>query len=160
MIVYLGLGSNLGDRTAHLAGAVRGLSRLDPRLRVSPVYETAPVGGPEQGPYLNCVVGLETSLTARELLAVAHDLERAALRTRAVRNGPRTLDVDLLLVDGLVIDDEDLVVPHPRIGERAFVLKPLEDLDPSLVPSDWRDAVGYEGDQDANVRLVGTLPLG
>lgn len=142
MLAYLGLGSNLGDRWSYLEGAVATLRQIDPDLEVSPVYETEPVGGPdEQGPYLNCVVRLTTELSPRELLGLAQQLEQDAKRVRTVRNGPRTLDVDLLLLDDLVIDDDDLVVPHPRMAERAFVLAPLEDLAPNLVPPDWRRSV-------------------
>ncbi len=101
---------------------------------MSPVYETAPVGGPdEQGPYLNAVVELATTRSARQLLEVCQRLEADAGRVRAERWGARTLDVDVLLVGDLVIDEEDLVVPHPRLWDRRFVLAPLADLAPELV---------------------------
>ena len=130
MRAFLGLGSNLGDRRHHLRSAVAGLPDV---VAVSPVYETDPVGGPAgQGPYLNCVVELHTSLTPRQLLEIAHRLEDQAGRVRAERWGPRTLDVDVLLVDELVVDEPDLVVPHPRMWERDFVLVPLADLAPEL----------------------------
>lgn len=107
-------------------------------LAVSPVYETDPVGGPEgQGPYLNAVVELETDSSPRALLELARRLEAAAGRIRLERWGPRTLDVDVLLVGDLSVDEEDLVVPHPRIWERRFVVAPLADLAPELVPEDW-----------------------
>jgi 2-amino-4-hydroxy-6-hydroxymethyldihydropteridine diphosphokinase len=156
---YLGLGSNLGDRRRYLRGAVRELRRLvDADLVVSPVYETAPVGGPPgQEPYLNCVVRLQTDLSARALLQVAGVLEAAAGRLRTVPNGPRTLDVDILLVEGAEVREPDLVVPHPRLRERAFVLAPLEDLDPDLVPAGWRERLGGSEAVDDQVRLVGTL---
>jgi len=103
------------------------------------------VGGrPGQGPYLNCVVELETSLGPRELLGVAHRLERAAGRERGERWGPRTLDVDVLLVDDLTVDEPDLVVPHPRMYERRFVLAPLAALAPELVPAGWEGRVAGE----------------
>ena len=130
---YLGLGSNLGDRLAHLQAAVDGLART-PGLAVvavSPVYETAPVGGPPQDDYLNAVVALDTDLTPHDLLRIAQGLEAAEHRVRRERWGPRTLDVDVLLVGDEVVDDPDLVVPHPRLTERAFVLVPLADLDPA-----------------------------
>ncbi|MGO9913015.1 MAG: 2-amino-4-hydroxy-6-hydroxymethyldihydropteridine diphosphokinase [Acidimicrobiales bacterium] len=159
MLAWLGLGSNLGDRQSYLVDAVAALRRLDPELQVSPVYETAPVGGPEgQGSYLNCVVKLETDLSPRALLAVAQGLESDAERVRTERDGPRTLDVDLLLLDDLVIDDPDLVVPHPRLSERAFVLAPLEDLDPDRVPADWRSKVSRAEMLGEDLRKVGTLP--
>jgi 2-amino-4-hydroxy-6-hydroxymethyldihydropteridine diphosphokinase len=190
VLAYLGLGSNLGDRLGYLLGALDGLEALGSQLEPSPVYETEPVGGPAaQPPYLNLVARLETQLTPGELLAGAQDLERRAGRVRTVRFGPRTLDVDVLVLRAvppaaaglsrgepppgepaptelataepatgapatgkavgaatppvdLVIDEVDLVVPHPRMAERAFVLAPLEDLDPSLVPPGWRERLG------------------
>ena len=126
MRAYLGLGSNLGDRRAHLRAAVAALPDV---VAVSPVYETEPVGGPSgQGPYLNLVVALETELSPRELLELGNGLEEAAGRVRTEPNGPRTLDVDVLLVGDLTVHDDDLVVPHPRMWQRRFVLAPLADL--------------------------------
>jgi 2-amino-4-hydroxy-6-hydroxymethyldihydropteridine diphosphokinase len=154
---YLSLGSNLGDRWAHLRQAVESLRLLDPALRVSGVYETAPVGGPAQGPYLNCVVALSTDVEPHELLRVAQELEAAAARVRTVRNGPRTLDVDLLLIGDLVLDTPELVIPHPRMYDRGFVLAPLEELDPALVPGGWRAALGDAPRLASEVRLVGKL---
>jgi 2-amino-4-hydroxy-6-hydroxymethyldihydropteridine diphosphokinase len=129
--VFLALGSNLGDRRAHLRAAVAGLPDV---VAVSPVYETDPVGGPEQDAYLNAVVELDTELSPRELLALAQRLEQAAERVRVERWGPRTLDVDVLLVGDLVVDEPDLQVPHPLMWNRDFVLVPLRALAPDLVP--------------------------
>lgn len=126
MKAYLGLGSNLGDRRATLRAAVEALPDV---VAVSPVYETDPVGGPPgQSPYLNLVVELDTELSPRQLLDVAHRLEGDAGRVRAERDGPRTLDVDVLLVGDLTVNEHDLVVPHPRMWQRRFVLAPLADL--------------------------------
>ena len=126
MRAYLGLGSNVGDRWGHLRAAVAALPDV---VAVSPVYETEAVGGPPgQGPYLNLVVALETDRSPRELLDLAQGLEAAAGRVRKERWGPRTLDVDVLLVGSLCVDEADLVVPHPRLWERRFVLAPLADL--------------------------------
>jgi 2-amino-4-hydroxy-6-hydroxymethyldihydropteridine diphosphokinase len=126
---------------------------------VSPLYETAPVGGPSGQPwYLNLVVGVRTHSSPRQLLELAHELEGRAGRVRTVRFGPRTLDVDVLLVGDLSVDEDDLVVPHPRMWERAFVLAPLEDLDPSLVPAGWRERLGAAAGEDS-VRRVGSLDL-
>ena len=127
---YLGLGSNLGDRAAHLQAAVDGLAAAAgvKVVAVSPVYESEPVGGPPQPDYLNAVVAVDTELDARGLLRIARALEVAASRVRGERWGPRTLDVDVLLVGGERIDEPDLVVPHARLRERAFVLVPLADL--------------------------------
>jgi 2-amino-4-hydroxy-6-hydroxymethyldihydropteridine diphosphokinase len=158
VLAYLGLGSNLGDRMAHLAGALRALREVDPALMVSPVYESAPLGGPgDQDRYLNCVVQMVTTLSPHELLDLAHRIEEAAGRVRTVRFGPRTLDVDVLLVDDLRIDDPDLVVPHPRIQERGFVLAPLADLDPSLVPGDWRERLAESDPASLDLRLLGSI---
>lgn len=143
---FLGLGSNLGDRWAHLRDAVAALPDV---VAVSPVYETAPVGGPEgQGAFLNCVVELDTERSPRELLELCRSLETAAERVRLERWGPRTLDVDVLLVGDSVVDEPDLVVPHPRMWERSFVMVPLHDLAPDLVP---------ERPDDPDVRLAGRL---
>jgi 2-amino-4-hydroxy-6-hydroxymethyldihydropteridine diphosphokinase len=134
-IAHLGLGSNLGDRLGHLkaaVGALRAASRIEV-LAVSRVYETAPVGGPEQGAYLNAVVAIETDLDPAAVLRVAQGLEEAAQRVRLERNGPRTLDVDVLLIGDLTVDEPDLVVPHPRLFDRGFVLAPLADVAPDLV---------------------------
>jgi 2-amino-4-hydroxy-6-hydroxymethyldihydropteridine diphosphokinase len=133
---FLGLGSNLGDRRQLLQDAVGTLSDPDAGLgfvAVSPLYQTDPVGGPEQEPFLNLVVELDTPLSPRELLAVCHRLESAAERVRIERWGPRTLDVDVLWMDGVTVDDDDLAVPHPRMWDRRFVLAPLRDLAPDLV---------------------------
>jgi 2-amino-4-hydroxy-6-hydroxymethyldihydropteridine diphosphokinase len=133
---FLGLGSNLGDREAHLDHAV---GRLPDVVKISSIWETAPVGGPEQEPYLNCVVQLSTDRTARQLLTVCREREAAAERVRGKRWGPRTLDVDVLWIDGEVVDHHDLVIPHPRMFERAFVLIPLRELAPDLIPDTFID---------------------
>jgi 2-amino-4-hydroxy-6-hydroxymethyldihydropteridine diphosphokinase len=149
---FVGLGSNLGDRRALLRRAVEGLRAAGDVVGVSPLYESEPVGGPEgQGPYLNLVVELSTSDTPRELLARGRALEEAAARVRTVRWGPRTLDADILWVDGWRVDDEDLTVPHPRLWERRFVVQPLADLAPDLVTSQQLRASG------GNVVPVGNL---
>ena len=156
MRAFLGLGSNLGDRWATLRAAVAALPDV---VAVSPVYETEPVGGPPgQPPYLNLVVELDTDRTPRDLLEEAHRLEAAAGRVRTDRWGPRTLDVDVLLVGDLVVDEPDLVVPHPRMAERAFVLAPLADLAPDLVPPGGDDPGGGADDGPGGaVRPAGRL---
>ena len=135
MRAYLSLGSNVGDRHAHLSGALATLAAGEPR-RVSSVYATEPVGGVAQSDYWNLVVELETTATPHELLARARLAEAAAGRAREIRWGPRTLDVDVLLVGEEAVDDEELTVPHPRLYERAFVLVPLAELAPELVTAD------------------------
>jgi 2-amino-4-hydroxy-6-hydroxymethyldihydropteridine diphosphokinase len=121
------------------------LGTLGPSVvATSAVYETEPVGGPGgQGPYLNLVVELDTDLDPHELLAVCRRLESAAERVRLERWGARTLDVDVLWIDGVELDEPDLVVPHPRMNERRFVLAPLSELAPELVDAeDLRLATG------------------
>lgn len=128
---FLSLGSNVGDRRHHLSRAVTALGASV--RAVSPVYETEPVGGPEQGPFLNLVVEVDTDLDPPGLLAVCQRLEAEARRVRRERWGPRTLDVDILLIDGVTVDRPDLQIPHPRMTQRRFVLAPLRDLAPELV---------------------------
>lgn len=132
---FLSIGSNLGDRRQHLIDAVDSLPDV---VAVSPVYETDPVGGPGgQDQYLNIVVELHTAIAPRALLSICHRIEANAQRVRAERWGPRTLDVDIVWMDGVEMDDEALTIPHPRWKERRFVLAPLRDLAPDLV--DERD---------------------
>ena len=126
----LSIGSNLGDRLAHLRSVVAALRPI----AVSPVYETAPWGGIEQDDYLNAIVVVDDPGTdAYGWLARARELEQAAGRTREVRWGPRTLDVDVIDVDGSANADPELTLPHPRAHERAFVLAPWADVDPDAV---------------------------
>jgi 2-amino-4-hydroxy-6-hydroxymethyldihydropteridine diphosphokinase len=129
-IAFLGLGSNLGDRLTNLQGAV-DLLQAEPGLRVaasSRVWETVPVGGPPQPDYLNAVISVETDLSARDLLDASHRVEARLGRVRKERWGARSIDIDLLLFDEETIDEADLVVPHPRLRERAFVVLPLLEL--------------------------------
>jgi len=149
---FIGLGSNLGDRMTTLRQAVAQLEAAGDVVAVSPLYETEPVGGPaDQGRFLNVVVELATADSPRRLLVRCQALEEAAHRVRTVRFGPRTLDADVLLVGDLVVDDEDLIVPHPRMWERRFVLQPLSDLAPELVTPEGLIASGGE------VTYVGNL---
>ena len=137
----MGLGSNLGDRLANLQRAVELLAAR-PGLRVersSRVYETDPVGGPPQPEYLNAVVEVQTTLSPHDLLTACMDVEQRMGRVRAERWGPRIIDIDVLTYDEEEIDEPDLVVPHPRMHERAFVLVPLLELDPDpLLPGRGR----------------------
>ena len=128
--VFLGLGSNLGDRLDNLRRALRLLEDRGVRvLRSSRVYETDPVGGPPQPDYLNAVVEVETGGTARELLTNCLETERALGRIRKERWGPRLIDIDVLTFGTQEIEEPDLRVPHPRMHERGFVLIPLLELD-------------------------------
>lgn len=131
---FLSLGSNLGDRLEHLQQAVDQLD-ADPRTRVdavSSVYETDPVGGPEQDAYLNIAARVLTTRSPRGLLALCNRIEAALGRVREVRWGPRTVDLDVLLYGDRVIRTRRLEVPHPRLRERAFVLVPLIEVAPGL----------------------------
>lgn len=153
----LALGSNLGDRLRTLQDAVDALAAT-PGLEVvsvSPVYETAPVGGPGQPDYLNAVVLAETALPAGGLLDRAHEIEAAADRTREVRWGPRTLDIDVIAYGDQVIRDPALTLPHPRAHERAFVLAPWLDVDPGAeLPGHGRvaDLLAELAGQDVRLR--------
>jgi 2-amino-4-hydroxy-6-hydroxymethyldihydropteridine diphosphokinase len=131
---FVGIGSNLGDREAHLSRAIELLSAEDAIevSGVSQIRETEPVGPVEQGPFLNAAVQVETELAPRELLDRLLDIERRMGRVRRERFGPRTIDLDLLLYGDEVVEEPGLTVPHPRLKERRFALEPLSDLDPGL----------------------------
>lgn len=146
---FLGLGSNLGDRRATLRRAVAAMADV---VAVSPVYETEPVGGPEQDAFLNIVVEIETRDRPRQLLERCRRLETEAGRVRVERWGPRTLDVDVLWIDGVHLDDEELTVPHPRMHQRNFVMRPLLDLAPDLDVPGWDPDAAF-----GRVRRVGPL---
>jgi 2-amino-4-hydroxy-6-hydroxymethyldihydropteridine diphosphokinase len=130
MRAAVGLGSNLGDRRAHLQKAFQGLRELGKVVAMSSLYETEPLGGPEQGPYLNAVVLLDTELTPSELLEGLLGLERATGRERRERWGPRTLDLDILLYGEEELDQPGLTVPHPALADRRFVVEPLLEVWP------------------------------
>lgn len=128
----LGLGSNVGDRWKHLVDAHRDLSEQFDVVAVSPIYETEPVGGPEQDPFLNAVVVVESDHDAHGVLGVCHEIEERHGRERTVEWGPRTLDLDIIATDGPAVSSERLTVPHPRAIDREFVLRPLATV--------WSDA--------------------
>jgi 2-amino-4-hydroxy-6-hydroxymethyldihydropteridine diphosphokinase len=150
-VAYLALGSNIGDRLAHLQLAVDTLASTPgiDLIAVSPVYETTPVGGPVQDDYYNAVVEIDTELDAWALLAVAQVCEIGAHRVRNERWGPRTLDVDILLYDDLELDEPELTIPHPRMWQRDFVLAPLADIAPDRVSTRGP----WKGVQKAAVQL-------
>ncbi|MFH1498041.1 MAG: 2-amino-4-hydroxy-6-hydroxymethyldihydropteridine diphosphokinase [Verrucomicrobiota bacterium] len=148
---HFALGSNLGDRRAHLASALAALAAT-PGIRVSavsPVYETAPVGPPGQDDYLNAVAALETGLAPHALLDTFLAIERDHGRVRTERWGPRTLDLDLLRHGENTVHDERLTLPHPRLHERAFVMIPLAAIAPDLVLADGRTAATIAASLDA-----------
>jgi 2-amino-4-hydroxy-6-hydroxymethyldihydropteridine diphosphokinase len=162
MRAYVAVGSNLGDRWARLAQAARAL-RTAPGVAVvrgSRVWDSAPVG-PPQPRYLNAVLELETTRTPRSLLGLLQEVERAALRTRDVHWGARTLDLDLILFADLTIREQGLTVPHPGMDERRFVLAPLAELHPELIVpglgvSVWRL---LEESPELDLEPVGGYPL-
>ena len=125
---YLSLGSNIGDREANLRAA---LDRLQP-TRVSPLYETEPVDYADQAWFLNLVAEVRTELTPRELLAKTQAIEQDLGRVRTIAKGPRTIDIDILLFGDTVLRESELEIPHPRMAERRFVLRPLADIAPEL----------------------------
>ncbi|MEX0863746.1 MAG: 2-amino-4-hydroxy-6-hydroxymethyldihydropteridine diphosphokinase [Acidimicrobiia bacterium] len=146
----IGLGSNLGDRRQILGKAVTDLGGLGAVVAVSGLYETDPVGGPEQGRYLNAVVLVDSDLDVLELLAGCQRIEAAAGRVREVRWGPRTLDVDIITSDGPAMSTASLEVPHPRARLREFVLRPLVDVWPEAPIGEGvnaLDALGLIQDQ-------------
>jgi len=127
---FVGLGSNLGDREAHLVQAVRTMAPWAHLRAASSLYETAPVGGPPQPWYLNAVVAVDTLLSPLELLWACQEVERQAGRQRTVRWGPRTLDLDVLWYDNQTVATATLTLPHPRVQERRFVLEPWHEIWP------------------------------
>ena len=154
--VVLALGSNLGDRLASLQGGVDALCARPglSGVQVSPVYETAPVGGPAQPEYLNAVLVAATTLSARAILDRCQEAENALGRVRTERWGPRTLDVDVIVYGTEVSDDPELTLPHPRAHERAFVLAPWHDVDPgAVIPGRGRVADLLAAVGTADVRL-------
>lgn len=132
-IVYLGLGSNLGDRRVNICRALELLAERVAVEQVSSLYETEPWGYKEQPTFLNAVCRVTTDLTPRDLLALVKDIERQMGRAPSFRNAPRPIDIDILLYDNRVVAEPDLSVPHPRLVERAFVLMPLAEIAPELV---------------------------
>lgn len=131
--VYLGLGSNLGDRAATLAAALQKLDSPELRLmRASGLYETEPIGLKDQPWFLNQVAEFQTTLFPLQLLQRTKKIENELGRKRDIRNGPRTLDIDILLYGSAIVQSEELEIPHPRFRQRRFVLTPLAELNPDL----------------------------
>ncbi|OGX37360.1 MAG: 2-amino-4-hydroxy-6-hydroxymethyldihydropteridine diphosphokinase [Omnitrophica WOR_2 bacterium RIFCSPLOWO2_12_FULL_50_9] len=133
-IAYIALGSNLGDRVSYIMSAVASLQEKGASvLKQSTIIETDPVGGPPQPKFLNAVVKIETRLSPVELLNQCQGIEKELGRVRDVPSGSRTIDLDILLYDRLVLDTPRLTIPHPRMFERAFVLEPLKEMEPALL---------------------------
>ena len=135
--VFVGLGGNVGDALGSIQQAIAELSEI-PRSTLlvrSSLYRTAPIGLEDQADFVNAVANFRTELSPRELLGELHRIERRHGRVRREKNGPRTLDLDLLMYDDLISDDPTMIIPHPRMHERAFVLLPLSEIAPdSVIP--------------------------
>ena len=127
-LAYLSLGSNVGDRVAHLRDAIARLESIGRVVSVSSFYETEPVEVTDQPWFLNCAVGLETALTAEQLMARLLQIEQERGRRRVQKKGPRTIDIDILLFDDLILDSPDVTIPHPAMQKRRFVLEPLAEI--------------------------------
>lgn len=130
--VYLSLGSNLGDRAANLETAIESLAEMGAVLARSCVYETEPVDVTGQPWFLNCVIALETELMPKQLLSRVLAIEQKLGRRRTQNKGPRTIDIDLLLFGGSIVDTPALTIPHPAMHERRFVLEPLAEIAPDV----------------------------
>lgn len=156
--VGISLGSNLGDRSAHLRSALRGLEplRSSTHLLLSKVFETDPVDCPSgSGAFLNAVIEIETEIPPLELLEATQRLERVLGRPllREV-NAPRTIDLDLLYYEGVMLDSPDLMLPHPRMLQRAFVLMPLATIRPDLIPPRAMESVDASGVRETSISLA------
>ncbi len=133
--VYLALGANMGERKKHLERALQALSTIATIQSVSSLYETAPIGYLDQPCFLNMVCFAETKLTPQALLQALKGIEVELGRKPTIQNGPRPIDIDILSYDNLQIQEETLIIPHPRMQERAFVLVPLAEIAPDFVPA-------------------------
>ncbi|MDP2923304.1 MAG: 2-amino-4-hydroxy-6-hydroxymethyldihydropteridine diphosphokinase [Candidatus Omnitrophota bacterium] len=132
--VFIGIGSNLGERLDNINNAIVCLKNT-PSIsieKISSIIETEPVGGPAQPKYLNAVIKIKTDLSARKLLGILQEIEQKFGRIRTVKNGSRTIDLDILLYGDEIIDEPDLQIPHPRMLEREFVMKPLLEMEPNV----------------------------
>lgn len=134
-ICYIGVGSNLGDRQENIRLAIDKINRLKNTkvAKISSIIETEPVGGSPQGRFLNAAIEIQTELSPQQLLNNAQNIENELGRVRTIKNGPRTIDLDILLFDNQKIREKDLIVPHPKILEREFVLVPLREIAPQMV---------------------------
>ena len=132
-LVFLGLGTNMGQREHHLEQAVAGLSPVMRVTAVSPIYETAPWGLEDQPAFLNLCLAGKTSLSPQKLLSTIQNLEEKLGRTPTVKWGPRLIDIDILLYEDFILQTDHLTIPHPLMTERAFVLVPLADIAPQVI---------------------------
>lgn len=158
--VFLGLGSNVGDRDTNLADALRALAQVATITRVSSVYDTAPMHVTEQPRFHNLVCEAETGLTPVDLLHSVKEIERHLGRQHRQRYGPREIDIDLLFYDQLILQTAELTLPHPRLAERAFVLAPLAEIAPALIHPVLGKSMEalLQGVPGGDVQRLGPLP--
>jgi len=158
---YLGLGSNIGDREGYLRQALEMIGKVEgiAVTAVSSVYETDPVGGPEQREYCNAVAAIETGLPPWHVLETMLRIEQSLGRNRDTRWGPRTIDIDILMAGDIVLKEEGLVIPHPRYRERAFVLIPFAEIAPAERDPETGETIGeiVRGIDASGVRKTGTF---
>ncbi len=133
MKAYLGIGSNIGDRNGFIAKALQAINEENIILEKSSIYETEPVGYKDQGKFLNAVILVETRKTPQQLLAHISKIESSLDRERIIKNGPRTIDIDILFFESKIIQEDALTIPHPRAHEREFVLQPMCDINKDLI---------------------------
>ena len=150
-LAYLSLGSNIGDREAHLRDALARLGANGRVVAVSSFYETEPVEFTRQPWFLNCAIALETSQTPRQLMTTLLRIEEEMGRRRVQKKGPRAIDIDILLFDDTIVDSEELTIPHPTMHERRFVLEPLAEIAPELLHPVLKKTIG---------ELLDSLPPG
>jgi|SRR6185295_3499636 len=131
--VYLGLGGNVGDTKVYFAEALEKLKKIGTVEKISSLYKTEPVGFKDQAWFVNCAVLLETDVSPQELLSEVKKIEKELGRTPSVKNGPREIDIDILLYDDIVLETDMLTIPHPRMHKRAFVLIPLSEIAPNAL---------------------------
>jgi 2-amino-4-hydroxy-6-hydroxymethyldihydropteridine diphosphokinase len=132
-VVYLGIGSNIGDKEANITQALRLISKICEVKKKSHLYHTEPIGNTEQDWFLNCVVEIETDIDPKHLLSSFKSIERTLGRIKTTKNGPRTIDIDILFYGTHIVKTKNLVIPHPLLQERLFVLQPMMDLNPDFV---------------------------
>ena len=159
MVCYLGLGANIGRPVCQLAAAISALATT-PKMslqRISAVYSTKPVGPVEQPDFFNMVVAISTEISPIELLQITSDIEEKLGRVRELENGPRTIDIDILLCSGMSWDDAELTVPHPRMQQRQFVLAPLSEMAPELILPNGRPLLELLDEDCPDVEKLGRL---
>ena len=141
--VYVGIGSNLGDKENNIKKAIALLKEKCKALKISSLYETEPVGYKAQDLFLNCAASMETGLKPEDLLNFFQSIEKISGKIITIKNGPRTIDLDILFYGNKIIKTKSLTVPHPRLHKRLFVLEPLNELCPELVHPKLKKSIGY-----------------